>query len=187
MTKARDALNWLKSALGVEGTLDRSTHPKSIMERLEGLIPPVELIQKSYKVDTEVAEAGHQIMLAAEKLMVATLKKQQKAIEASELLLDQQEATAGIIDTQVNKQFNAETIIQNFKIFLTEDELTIQWILEHIIKPSLFSGAFGKLEEGKQRELFNALRTTVNKLQKKDGMLAEPRHDASGQAAPGGA
>lgn len=194
MAKPRNALNWLASAghfvkeqLGIEKP--RTPHPKSIVERLEGLIPPVDLIEKSYKVDRHIAEAHHDLLLAAEKLTVATLKKQQHAIETSELLLDQQAVTADVIDIQVNKQLNAETIIQNFRIFLTEDEATVTWILEHLIEPALFGASFANLEPGWQRKLFNSLRTTVNSLQKEHGMLVEPRHDASvrpkGQTATG--
>lgn len=173
MAKAKDVLGWLRELFRIE--VPRAVaRSESIVERLEGLIPPVDLIERSYKVDRRIAAAGHKVMLATEELIKASLKKQQQAIEVSELLLDQQEATSDIIDTQVNKQLNAETIIQNFRIFLTEDELTIQWILEHIFKPALFAAAFGNLDESRQRELFNALSRTVNSLQRKDGMLAEP-------------
>lgn len=184
MAKSRNALNWLKELLGIEKP--KTAHPKSIVERLEGLIIPVELIQKSYKVDREVADAGHQILLATEKLIKASLKKQQDAIEASELLLDQQDATGDIIDIQVDKAANVETIVRNFRIFLTEDELTITWILENIIDPALFGTSFGKVESERQRELFNSLRTTVNSLQKEHGMLAEPAHPDPRRPAPEG-
>lgn len=173
MAKSKDILKWLKEMLGLEKP--ETARPKSIIERLEGLIIPVDLIQKSYKVDREVADAGHQILLATEKLIKASLKKQQDAIQASELLLDQQGATSDIIDTQVYRVADVKTLVWNFKIFLTEDEATITWILEHIIEPALFGASFANLEPGWQRKLFNSLRTTVNSLQKEHGMLVEPR------------
>jgi hypothetical protein len=169
----KKALNWLKEMLGLKAL--KPAHPQSIIERLEGLVPPVHLIEKSYNVDREVAEASHTLMLAAETLMVISLKKQQKAIEASQLLLDQQEVTANIIEDQVYKAADAQTIINNFRIFLTEDEATIAWILKHIIAPSIFAGGFGKQDAKRQRELFNALQKTVNDLQRTDsGLLVEP-------------
>lgn len=183
MAKSRNALKWLKELLGIENP--RTPHSKSIVERLEGLIIPVELIQKSYKVDREVADAGHQILLATEKLIKASLKKQQDAIEASELLLDQQDATGDIIDTQVYRAADVKTLVWNFKIFLTEDEQTITWILENVIEPAVFAAAFGNLEPGWQRQLFNSLRTTVNSLQKEHGMLVEPGRDVSRQMSTG--
>lgn len=184
MAKPKDILNWLKEMMGLEKP--QTSHPRSIVERLEGLIPPVEKICEYYKVDKQIAEEIRKDMMVIEKRMRENLERQQQAIVAQELLIEQQDVTSAEIDVQVNKQLNAETIIQNFRIFLTEDELTIQWILEHIIKPGLFGAAFGNLEPERQRALFNSLRTTVNSLQKEHGMLVEPRQTGPGKAAMGG-
>lgn len=165
-------LKWLKEQLGIEKP--RTAHPKSMAERLEGLIIPVELIRKSYEVDMDVAEAGHKILLATEVLIKASLKKQQAAIEASELLLDQQGVTSGIIDTQYYRSLDVETIIINFRKWLLGDDLTIAWVLENAIVPA-FASAFAKQTESRQRKLFNGLRVAVNVLQKLDGILLEPQ------------
>lgn len=178
MAKPKDILKWLQELIGGVGTPSK---PKSIVERLEGLIPLVDKIADSYKIDKRIAREVYKEMLAIEERTWKALKDQQRAITVQELLIEQQETTTGIIETQVNKQLNAQTIIQNFRIFLTEDELTIQWILEHIINPGLFGAAFGNLEPRRQRELFNSLRTTVNALQKEHGMLVEPKEIAPGK------
>jgi hypothetical protein len=166
-------INWIKERLGLE--VPPTAHPQSIIERLEGLIPPVADIEKSYKIDRRIAKALRKAMLAIEELMKETLQQQQQAMEVQGLQMEQQEATAGIIEAQVHKAADAQTIIQNFRIFLTEDEKTIEWILQNIIEPSVFASGFGRLDAKRQRELFNSLQKTVNDLQRTDsGMLAEP-------------
>lgn len=172
MAKPKDILKWLKELLGIEKP--RTVQPKSIMERLEGLIPPIEKIRDSYQVDQDVAEAGHRAMLAVEQMILATLREQQQNIKVQELLLDQQEVTSGIIDVMHYKTLDAETIIINLREWLLGDDLTIGWILENAIVPA-FGSAFAKQEPERQRALFAGLRVAVTALQKLDGMLVEPK------------
>lgn len=165
-------MNWIRRIYKQWTKETRSD--KSIVERLEGLIIPVDIIQRRYKVERDVADAGHQILLATERLIKASLKKQQEAIEASEQLLGKQEETATIIDFQVAKQLDAETIIINFREWLLGDDITIAWMLENALIPA-FTTAFSKQSESRQRKLFAGLRRAVNALQKLDGILLQPR------------
>lgn len=183
MTKPRDAIKWLKSLIGTPEYEGKPTYPpeKSIMERLEGLIPPVDKIRDSYNVDRRIAEAAHKAMLSVEELVKETseliketLREQKKAIDAQELLLDQQEVTAGIIDVQYYKSIDAETIIQNLREWMFGDPRTIAWFLENVLIPA-FTNAFAQQTAARQRKLFNGLRVAVNVLQKLDGILLEPQ------------
>jgi hypothetical protein len=149
------------------------------MERLEDLIPPVGLIRDSHGVDQRVAEVAHTAMLAVDalvkeigELVKVTLKEQSTAIEASELLLDQQAITGDIIDVQYYKSLDAETIITNLREWLLKDDVTIAWMLENVMIPA-FTLAFAKQSESRQRKLFSGLRVAVNYLQKLDGVLLE--------------
>lgn len=164
---------WLKQ-------LFESKSPQSIMERLEGLIPPVKLIQDSYKVDISIAEAGREAMLAVEKLMketqrliAKTIAQQEQSIEIQNLLVEQQEITASIIDVQYYKGLDAETIILNLREWLLGDERTIAWILENVFIPAFVNG-FAMQSERRQRILFNGLSAAVNLLKRLDGVLLEP-------------
>lgn len=179
MAKVKDFLRQLSELLGIENP--KTSHPKSIMERLEGLIPPVEVIRDSYKVDRSIAEAGREAMLAVEKLMKEvdrlvskTLAQQKQSIEAQDLLIEQQEITGDIIDVQYYKSLDAETIINNLREWLLGDDLTITWMLENVLIPT-FATAFAKQTAARQRKLFSGLRVAVNVLQKLDGVLAEPQ------------
>jgi len=171
MAKLKNALGRLKEMLGLEKP--RTAQPKSIMERLEGLIPPVEKIRDSYKVDQQVAEAGHRAMVAVEEMILATLIEQRQSIRVQELLIEQQVATGDIIDVQHYKALDAETIINNLREWLLGDDLTIAWMLENGLVPA-FGRAFARQTPERQRTLFAELRVAVNSLQKIDGMLAEP-------------
>jgi hypothetical protein len=158
----------------------RKPKSKSIMERLEDLIPPVGKIRDSYGVDQRVAEAAHTAMLSVDALVKeigvlvnATIEKQGEAIEASGLLLEQQVLTGAEIDVQYYKSLDAETIITNLREWLLKDDVTIAWMLENVMIPA-FTLAFAKQSESRQRKLFSGLRVAVNYLQKLDGVLLEP-------------
>lgn len=178
MTKVRNALKWLKEQLGIEKP--KTAHPKSIVERLEGLVPNVELIRNSYKVDTSIAEAGREAMLAVEKLLKETeraltkaISSQQQAMDVQDLQTEQQEITANIIEVQFHKQLDAETIANNLREWLLGDDITIAWLLENCLIPA-FGLAFAKQDPERQRKLFAGLRVAANALQKLDGILMGP-------------
>lgn len=178
MTKPRNALKWLKEQLGIEKP--KTAEPQSIMERLEGLIPDIGKIKEAYKVDTSIAEAGREALLAVDKLLKETekaltkaLAKQQQAIEVSDLQIEQQAITSKEIDIQYYKSLDAETIIMNLREWMFGDPKTIAWFLEHVLIPAWANG-FAQQSEARQRKLFNGLRVAVNVLQKLDGILLEP-------------
>ncbi len=156
------------------------SRPQSIMERLEGLIPDLGEIKAAYKVDTNIAEAGREALLAVDHLLKETeralakaMERQQQAIEVSDLQLEQQAITGSIIDVQYYKSLDAETIIMNLREWLLGDDLTIAWMLENVLIPA-FTSAFAKQSEARQRKLFSGLRVAINVLQKLDGVLLEP-------------
>jgi len=159
-------MNWLKRLL---------TKPpqQSIMERLEGLIPPVEKIRDSYKVDQRIAEEIHKEMVAIEERMTKSLEQQRQNIKVSELLIEQQEITSDIIETQYYKSLDAETIIINLREWLLSDDKTIAWILENVFIPAFVNG-FAMQSEKRQRVLFNGLSVAVNLLKRLDGVLLDP-------------
>lgn len=182
MAKGREVIKWLKTFIGVriEDDMPLTIPPKSIMERLENLLPDVDSIRNSYKVDTSIAEAAREAMLAVERLLKETeralakaMSSQQTAIKAQDLLSDQQEVTGAIIEFQHYKKLDAETIIINLREWLLGDDLTISWMLENVLIPA-FTLAFARQTESRQRKLFNSLRVAVNVLQKLDGILQEP-------------
>ena len=185
MAKLRDSWKWLKRLVGVIAP----SKPQSIIERLEGLIPPVEKIRDSYKVDRQIALEIHKEMLAIEERIWKTLKDQQQAIAVQELLIEQQDITGDIIEVQYYKSLDAETIINNLREWLLGDDLTIGWMLENALVPA-FGRGFAKQKPERQRALFSELRVAVNILQKIDGMLTEPgREEQSpprGRIARGG-
>jgi len=164
-----NVLGWIKRLVGVV----TPSKPKSIMERLESLIPPVEKIRDSYKVDQRIAEEIHKEMLIIEDRMRINLEEQRQNVKVSELLLEQQAATGDIIEAQYYKSLDAETIINNLREWLLGDDLTIGWMLENSLIPA-FGRGFAKQKPERQRALFAQLRIAANHLQKIDGMLIEP-------------
>jgi hypothetical protein len=175
MAKIKNILNWLKWL-----AFSKPNPEQSIMERLEDLIPDLGKIKASYKVDTSIAEAGREALLAVDKLLKETEKaltkamaRQQQAIDVSDLQIEQQIITSDIIDVQYYKSLDAETIIKNLREWMFGDEKTISWFLENVLIPA-FTTAFSQQTEARQRKLFNGLRMAVNVLQKLDGILLEP-------------
>jgi hypothetical protein len=170
--------HFVKELLGLEAP--KTKHHQSIMERLEGLIPPVEVIRDSYKIDRSIAEAGREAMLAVEKLMKETerlvsktLAQQKQSIEVQDLLLEQQEITGNIIDVQYYKSLDAETVIMNLREWMLGDDKTVAWFLENVLVPAWVNG-FAQQTEARQRKLFNGLSVAVNLLKRLDGILVEP-------------
>lgn len=171
-------MNWLEKLLRRDKiAVDQD---KSIMERLELLIPNVVEIRDLYNVDRTLAEVASEALLAVTKLLKETdralakaMARQQQAVAAQGLLLEQQEITGDAIDIQSAKQLDVETIAQNFREWLIRDDLTIAWMLDNVVVPA-FARAWAMQSERRQRLLFNTLSVAVNQLKKLDGILLEP-------------
>ncbi len=94
-------------------------------------------------------------------------------LEQAELIEGQLE-TAQLIEREIGRGRDAQTILSNIDVFLSGDVATAEHILNVIFVP-VFAQAFSKLAPERQRELFASLREAINSLKRRDGVLEEPK------------
>lgn len=142
------------------------TKPKTILKRLTGLVPDVDAIAKAYGVDVNRAkkiQAGMSVIL---ELFGDLILAQAELIEG-------QAETAQLIEREMGREKDAQTILSNIDVFLSGDVATAEHILNVVFVP-VFAQAFGRLAPERQRELFASLREAINSLKRQDGALLEP-------------
>ena len=144
----------------------------TVLKRLGGLVPDVEVIAELYGVDRDRAEVVQGMLKAVERAMKKLLKAQGELISEQTGYMVEQTQTAQKIDRQIGRERDARTILNNIDIFLQGDIDSIQHILEQVFTP-VFAEAFGELDSSRQRVLFASLREAANSLQKSDGVFSE--------------
>lgn len=88
-------------------------------------------------------------------------------------LIEGQADTAKLIEREFGRERDAKTILSNIEVFLVGDTASVQYVLDSVFLP-IFAEAFGKLSDGRQRELFVSLREAVNSLKRQDNLLVDP-------------
>lgn len=138
----------------------------TILKRLGPLVPDVDAIAIAYGVDRKRAK---KIALG----MASLLEFVGDLITEQAELIEGQADTAKLIEREFGRERDAKTILSNIEVFLVGDTASVQYVLDSVFLP-IFAEAFGKLSDGRQRELFVSLREAVNSLKRQDNLLVDP-------------
>lgn len=142
------------------------TKKGTILKRLGGLVPDVEKIAQAYGVDQKRA-------LKIQSSISVIFELFGDLILEQAVLIEGQAETALLIEREMGRGRDAQTILSNIDVFLSGDVVTVEHILNVIFAP-VFAEAFGRLNPERQRDLFAALRFAINSLKRQDGVLTEP-------------
>lgn len=143
-----------------------TTKKGAVIKRLGGLVPDVEKIAQAYGIDQKKAKRIQTSMGVIFELFGELILEQAALVEG-------QAETAILIEREMGRGRDAQTILSNIDVFLSGDVATAEHILNVVFAP-VFAEAFGRLAPERQRELFAALRFAINSLKRQDGILAEP-------------